>query len=29
MVALDVPPDVDLAGVKRLLEDGIRDGWWE
>lgn len=29
MVALDVPPDVDLAAVKRLLEDGTRDGWWD
>jgi hypothetical protein len=29
MVALDVPPDVDLAAVKRLLHDGVRDGWWD
>lgn len=28
MIALDVPPDVDLAVVKRLLRDGERDGWW-
>lgn len=29
MVALDVPSDVDLAAVKRLLHDGVRDGWWD
>jgi len=29
MVALDVPPNVDLAAVKRLLRDGVRDGWWD
>ena len=29
MVALDVPPDADLAAVKRLLGEGSRDGWWE
>jgi Domain of unknown function (DUF4265) len=29
MVALDVPPDADLAAVKRLLREGERDGWWE
>jgi hypothetical protein len=29
LVALDVPPDADLAAVKGLLERGQRDGWWE
>ena len=29
MVALDVPPDVDLAAVKRLLREGTHAGWWE
>jgi Domain of unknown function (DUF4265) len=29
MVALDVPPDADIAAVKQLLRDGTRDGWWE
>jgi hypothetical protein len=29
MVALDVPPDIDLAAVKRLLREGSRAGWWE
>jgi hypothetical protein len=29
IVALDVPPDVDLAAVKRLLYEGARDGWWD
>ena len=29
MVALDVPPDADIAAVKRLLRDGTRNGWWE
>jgi len=29
IVALDVPPDVDLAAVKRLLREGARDGWWD
>jgi hypothetical protein len=28
MVALDVPPEADLVTVKRLLQDGERDGWW-
>lgn len=29
MVALDVPPDADIAAVKRLLREGEHDGWWE
>jgi len=29
MVALDVPPDADLAAIRRLLQDGQRDGWWD
>ncbi|WP_218106526.1 DUF4265 domain-containing protein [Micromonospora pallida] len=29
MVSLEVPPDADLAAVKRLLCEGSRDGWWE
>lgn len=24
-----MPPDVDLDAVKRLLDDGERDNWWE
>ncbi|MEU4744782.1 DUF4265 domain-containing protein [Actinosynnema sp. NPDC023658] len=28
MVALDVPPEVDLAAVKRMLKDGKADEWW-
>jgi hypothetical protein len=28
MVALNVPPDADLAGVKRLLDRGEDEGWW-
>jgi hypothetical protein len=26
---LDVPPDADLAAVRRLLDKGKHDGWWE
>ena len=29
IIALDVPPDADLAAVKRLLRHGQQDGWWE
>jgi hypothetical protein len=29
IVALDVPSDVDLAAVVRLLRQGARDGWWD
>jgi hypothetical protein len=29
IVALDVPPGADLAAVKRLLRDGVRDGRWD
>jgi len=29
LVALDVPPDVDLVAVKRLLEAGRADGRWQ
>jgi hypothetical protein len=29
MVALHVPPDVDVVAVKRLLVNGWRDGWWD
>lgn len=29
MVALSVPPDADLAAVKRALKDGEADGSWE
>ncbi|MFD9729356.1 DUF4265 domain-containing protein [Streptomyces sp. NPDC059072] len=28
MVALDVPPDADLARIRRLLEHGEGRGWW-
>jgi Domain of unknown function (DUF4265) len=29
LVALDVPPDADIAAVKRLLHEGEHHGWWE
>jgi len=29
MVALDLPPDADIAAAKRLLREGQRGGWWE
>lgn len=29
MVALDVPPEVDLAKVQRLLDHGVAQGWWD
>lgn len=29
MVALNVPPNVDLAAVKGLLADGVADGSWD
>ncbi|WP_433794628.1 DUF4265 domain-containing protein [Actinoplanes sp. CA-252034] len=29
LVALEVPPVADLAGVQRVLRAGARDGWWE
>lgn len=29
LVALEVPPGADLAGVQRVLRAGARDGWWE
>jgi hypothetical protein len=29
LVALDIPPDADIAAVKRLLREGERDGSWE
>jgi hypothetical protein len=28
IVALSVPPDVDLGAVKRTLKDGEASGWW-
>lgn len=28
LVAFDVPPDADLAGIKALLERGRVEGWW-
>lgn len=28
MVALNVPVDADLAGVKALLLRGTDEGWW-
>jgi hypothetical protein len=28
IVALEVPPDVDLAAVQRLLRQGEREDWW-
>jgi hypothetical protein len=28
LVALEVPPGADLAGVQRVLRAGARDGWW-
>ncbi|MEW2134789.1 DUF4265 domain-containing protein [Streptomyces sp. NPDC005435] len=29
MVALDVPPAADLAGIQRLLRHGVAEGWWD
>jgi hypothetical protein len=29
LVALEVPPCADLAGVQRVLRAGVRDGWWD
>ncbi|WP_103502816.1 MULTISPECIES: DUF4265 domain-containing protein [unclassified Streptomyces] len=29
MVALDVPPQADLAGIRELLEHGARSEWWQ
>jgi hypothetical protein len=29
LVALEVPPGADLAGVQRVLRAGARDGWWD
>lgn len=29
LVALDVPPTVDLGEVKRLLDQGAENGWWD
>ncbi|MEU7908052.1 DUF4265 domain-containing protein [Actinoplanes sp. NPDC049118] len=29
LVAFDVPADADLTAIKRLLERGRADGWWE
>jgi hypothetical protein len=26
---MDVPPDADLSAVRRLLDKGQRDGWWD
>jgi hypothetical protein len=29
IVALDVPAGADLVAVKRLLRQGVEDGWWD
>ncbi|WP_406323658.1 hypothetical protein [Streptomyces sp. NBC_01637] len=29
MIALDIPPEADLARVQRLLDHGESRGWWE
>lgn len=29
MVALDVPPAADLAKVRRLLNHGVSEEWWD
>jgi Domain of unknown function (DUF4265) len=29
MVALDIPPDAEIAAIRRLLLRGQRDGWWD
>jgi hypothetical protein len=29
MVALDVPPDADLPRIRKLLEHGEAEGWWQ
>jgi hypothetical protein len=29
IVALNVPAGADLVAVKRLLHQGVEDGWWD
>jgi len=29
LTVVDVPPDADLTRVRRLLDAGQRDGWWD
>ena len=29
MVAFDVPDDADFSGIKRVLEAGAKQGWWD
>jgi hypothetical protein len=29
IVALDIPPQADLAGVQALLREGFDEGWWD
>jgi Domain of unknown function (DUF4265) len=29
IVALNVPAGADLVAVKRLLRQGVEDGWWD
>lgn len=29
IVVLDIPPTADLAAVKKLLRDGVQQGWWD
>jgi hypothetical protein len=29
IVALNIPATVDLGAVKRLLRQGVNDGWWD
>ncbi|MDX3098804.1 hypothetical protein PV417_30550 [Streptomyces sp. ME19-03-3] len=28
-MALDVPPDADLPRIRKLLEHGESEGWWQ
>ncbi|MFE6456259.1 hypothetical protein ACFVP0_02165 [Streptomyces cinereoruber] len=29
VVALDAPPEVDLAKVQRILDHGVAQKWWD
>ncbi|WP_161952651.1 DUF4265 domain-containing protein [Actinoplanes sp. TFC3] len=29
LLAFDVPPEVDVVPVQRLLKDGVREDWWD
>ncbi|MGH9197739.1 MAG: DUF4265 domain-containing protein, partial [Acidimicrobiia bacterium] len=29
LAVVDIPPEADLSAVRRLLDEGKRDGWWD